>query len=536
MALTSVSQRTTLNNVSQLIVVEDTTDYAGQGVPLDGTWSIEGRISISVTSASGTSTIYNNLSGVTPDILPNSGLTNTIPISLPQDSDGNVLQGTYTVTYAVVAIDPSLVNYNVSSSTTYDYDMELPEVCLTVSINCVGSTVTSYDETDYGTYATTISRVHTLYPPPASPMAVVSGSTSTLIAGPNIYDTTWTQKVSSTVTYTFSDGLIVVMLIEGSREFGVTCDVGLGKIFCCLDKMQKRYDTWLTRNPTKADVFYAETIKPTNEAMLMYKSALDAGATTEAAYWYDQIIQRSGCGEDCGCSSDGPQQIYPVLASIGQFVVDSPDNSITVIPEVVGSITTFHIQVSAALQQIINSFFTTTVSTNTPSYLDITVTGSGTSATNVQIDFLPGSITGATNWVEKRFVIDPTLNDTADYMEFTQDDLINQGTKINNVGSQTVLLGTNVPNQSTDPAVFIITGLLVTGTDAFTADAKVMRSNTALVYTNTKNIEAEVFWINTTTGAVYVRLYNPQTGQPYTLGDLASGTFDSIYIKFNLIA
>lgn len=535
MALTTISIRTTLNNVTQQIVVEDTTDYAGQGVVLDGTWTIAGRISVYLTSASGVSTVYDNLAGLNPDIDPNAGLTNTIPITLPLDTDGNIKQGTYTVNYVLAGEDPLGATINLSITNNYDYDMELPEVCLTVSINCVSSIVTSFDETDYGTYATTTARVHTLYPPPASPMAVVTGTTSVLNAGPNIYDTTWTQKVVTTVTYTFPDGLLAVLLLEGSREFGVTCDIGLGKIFCCIDKLQKRYDSALTQNPVRAKEMYEDTIKPTNEAMLMYKSALDAGDTTRVAYWYAQIIARSGCGEDCGCSSDGPQQVYPALGSVGQFVVDSPDNSISVIPEVNGSITTFHVQVSTAIQNLIASLFSTTVTTATPSYLDVTVSGTGSNRA-YNVDFVPGAITGAANSCVKRFLIDLTLNATADYLEFSQSNLVNQGTKITNVGSQTVLLGTTVPNQSTDIAVFIISGVLVTGTDPIMVDAKVMRSNTTLTYTNTKNIEAEVFWINTTTGAIYVRLYNPQTGQPYTLGDIASGTFDNIYISFNLIA
>lgn len=535
MALTTISARTTLNNVNQQIVVEDTTDYAGQGVPLDGTWTIGGRISIYLTSASGVSTVYDNLSGFGADIDPNGGLTNTVPISLPLDTDGNIKQGTYTVNYVLTGEDPDGNPVNLSVTYNYDYDMDLPEVCLTVSINCVSSIVTSYDETNYGAYATTTARVHTLYPPPASPMAVVTGTTSVLNAGPNIYDTTWTQKVVTTVTYTFPDGLLAVLELTGSREFGVTCDIGLGKIFCCLDKLEKRYDSALTQNPVRAKEMYQDTIKPTQEAMLFYKSALDAGDSTRAAYWYAQIIARSGCGEDCGCSSDGPQQVYPALGSVGQFVVDSPDNSISVIPEVAGSITTFHIQVSSALQLLIASMFNTTVSTTTPSYLEIVQTGTGSNR-NYEINFLPTAITGAANACVKQLVIDLGLDVTADFLEFSKTDLVNQGAKITNVGSQTVLLGTNVPNQSTDIAVFILNGLLVTGTDPIMVDAKVMRSNTALVLTNTKNIEAEVFWINTTTGAIYVRLYNPQTGQPYTLGDIASGTFDNIYISFNLIA
>lgn len=535
MALTTISARTTLNNVNQQIIVEDTTDYAGQGVPLDGTWPIGGRISIYLTSASGVSTVYDNLAGVNADIDPNAGLTNTIPISLPLDTDGNIKQGTYTVNYVMTGQDVDGNEINVSVTYNYDYDMDLPEVCLTVSINCVSSIVTSYDETNYGAYATTTARVHTLYPPPASPMAVVTGTTSVLNAGPNIYDTTWTQKVVTTVTYTFPDGLLAVLELTGSREFGVTCDIGLGKIFCCLDKLEKRYDSALTQNPVRAKEMYQDTIKPTQEAMLFYKSALDAGDSTRAAYWYAQIIARSGCGEDCGCSSDGPQQIYPAFASVGQFVVDSPDNSIAVIPEVNGTITTFHIQVSAAIQNLITNLFSTTVSTGTPSYLTITPSGSGSNR-NYNIDFVPTAIIGAANACVKRFVIDTSTIDGINYLGFTQDDIVNQGAKITNVGLQTVRLGVNVPNQASDVAVFSIMGVLVTGSDPFQASANIIRTNDALVYTNTKNLEVEVFWIDTTTGTIYLRIYNPQTGQPYTLGDLSSGTFDNLYISFNLIA
>lgn len=535
MALTSVSTRTTLNNANQQIVVEDITDYAAQGVPLDGTWPIGGRLRITLTSASGTSTVYDNLAGVNADIDPNVGPTNNIPISLPLDSNGNIRQGTYVVVYVMTGQDSVGNEINLSVSNTYDYDMTLPEVCLSVSINCVSSIVTSYDETDYGAYSTTIARVHTLYPPPTSPMAIVTGTTAVLNAGPNIYDSTWTQGVVTTVTYTFPDGLLAVLLLEGSREFGVTCDVGLGRIFCCLEKLQKRYDSALTQNPIRAAVMFEDTIEPTNQAMLMYKSALDAGASTSAAYWYAQIIARSGCGEDCGCSSDGPQQVYPALGSVGQFVVDSPDNSIAVIPTVVGNITTFHIQVSAAIQALISNLFSTTVSTTTASYLDIIQTGTGSNR-NYEINFLPTSITGAANACVKRFVINPSLNNTADFLEFTQNDLVNQGAKINNVGIQNVLLGGSFPNVSTDVAVFYIYNILINVLDPYIVQTCVMRSENLGTVTNTKNIEAEVMYIGVGSSIIMIRLYNPQTGQPYTLGDLASGTFDSIYISFNLIA
>lgn len=534
MAVTTLSIIPTLNNVNSLIQVQDTTDYVGQGVPLDGSWTISGYLKIDVTSASGASTIYNNIGGGTPDINPNTSSVNSSTINLPQDSSGNILNGSYTITY-YVTLNDGVVDYDATFMQTYDYDMTLPEACLTVSINCQASLLMSFDETDYGSYVSSLSRTHTLYPPPALNLPAITGSQAALQAGPNIYDNTWAQAISTTATYTFPDGLIAILLIEGSREFGVNCDIGLGKIFCCLDKLEKRYDRLTTQNPTAAAEMYEETVKPTQEAMLFYKSSLDCGDTNRAAYWYNQIIERSGCGEDCGCSVDGPQQIYPLNASANSFVVDSPDFSIQVVPEVTGSTTTYHIQVSSAIQALINNMFSTTVSTTTPSYLQIVQTGT-TTTRNYEINFIPTAITGGNNIVEKLFVIQPSEIATPDFLSFTQYDLVNTGTKINHVGSQTVTLGTTVPNQASDIAVFVISGILVNGTDHFTACACVMRSNTSLNLTSLKNIEAEIFWIDDTIGTICLRLFNPITGQPYRLNDIKGTTFDDIYIKFNVIA
>ena len=63
-----------------------------------------------------------------------------------------------------------------------------------------------------------------------------------------------------------------------------------------------------------------------------------------------------------------------------------------------------------------------------------------------------------------------------------------------------------------------------------------MRTNDSVTYTNIANLKAEVFHRDYTTGRIIVRLYNPLTGQPYTLSDLTTGTFDKIYITFNVIA
>lgn len=533
MAVTTLSITPTLNNVNALIQVQDTTDYAGQGVPLDGSWSINGYLKIDVTSASGTSTVYNNLLGASPDISPNTSAANQLPIQLPQDSSGNILNGTYTFTYYVTLNDGS-IDYDVTSTTTYDYNMTLPQACLTVSINCQASIIMSFDETDYGAYVTGLSRVHNLYPPPALNLPVITGSQAALQAGPNIYDNTWSQSIATTVTYTFPDGLIAILLIEGSREFAVNCDIGLGKIYCCMDKLYKRYVRMETRNPVDAANMYQETIRPMLEAMAFYEAALDCGDTNSASHYYNQIIEISGCGEDCGCSADGPQQVYPLNPGAMNFIVESPDFSIQVVPVVVGGTTTYQIQVSAAIQAILSSMFTTTITTGTPSDIQIVQTGS-TPSRNYEINYI-GSSSSAMSFCSKQFMIDPSAASVSPFLPFVQSDVLNVGAAINVVGSQTVVLGTSSPNAASDPAVFLIDGILVDPTAPAVVQAEVMRTNDAVTYTNLANLKAEVFHRDYVTGRIIVRLYNPLTGQSYTLNDLTEGNFERIYIGFNVIA
>jgi len=529
MALTTVSTQLTLNNITQQIVVLDTTDYAGQGVLLDGSQTVLGYITVTVESATGTSTIYSNgTDSVTPDINAVVSLYNTIPITLPRDTDGNILAGNYTITYSVV-VDAGTP---VVASQSFVYDMEMPEVCLSVTINCGSSIVTSYDETDYGTYATVISRVHTLYPPPSSPLSNTVGTTAILTAGPNIYDNTWTQGVATTVTYTFPNGLLAVLLIEGTREFEVVCDLGLSKLLCCIDKLGDKAKRLDCTNIAQASIFFQDTWGPTLAAMTKYLAAISSGTSALADKYYAEIITVSGCGDDCGCSDDSPQQIVPAVGNGSTTIVESPDGSITVVPVVVGSTVTYQIQVSSAIQNLINTFYNVTITTTTPS--DIQIIQSGVVPNrNYEINFLGGS--SAINHQSSRLVIDGSSL-AGNYLDLTVTSQINTGTLIGNFASQTYLLGQNVPNVIGDWAIIKINGVLATGTTPLNITAQINKTNSSLSYTNQNNLDCRLLYVDNTTGEITLILYNPLTGSSYRLGDLTAGTWDLIHISFNVFA
>lgn len=534
MAVTTLSIQTTINNVLGQIQINDTTDYVGQGVVLDGSFAIAGRLAVYLTSASGTQTLYDNLLGVTPDIDPNIGPGNQNVINVARDINGNVLNGTYTVVYQVDITPPTDPQYRVSATTVYDYDQELPKICLTAVVNCVAALVTSYDETNYGPYATSVSRQHTLYPPPASPMAPITGTQQTLIAGPNIYDTTWTQEVIATITFTMPSGLIVIVEKAGSREFKVVCDVALSQIACCLDKLMKKYEALRCKNPVRAQDMYDTIIAPTLRAMTVYEAMIGAGKTDEAAYWYQQIITNSGCDESCGCNSPGPNQIYPVLTSNNSFVVDSPDNSIKVVPEVIGNTTYYHIQVSTAIQNIINNFRNVTITTNTPAALQIVQTGTGSNI-NYELNVI-GSGAGTVLSEQNTLIIIDGTTDGTNYLAWEVHDKGRTGNNIQPFTSQIYVVGQTLPNQATDLAIINVLSVPVTPANRFMVWTQINKSNLSLIPTNLKNIECECLFVDFATGNITLRLYNPQNGNTYTLADLRSGGFDLINIAIKILA
>lgn len=537
MALTTLAIQPTFNNISGQIIVDDQTDYVGQGIPLDGTYTVRGFLAITLASSTGTSTIYNNIGGTTPDIDPTTSTTSVLTIDLPKDSGGNILQGTYSIVYNVIVGDPDQVDVIVADVTdgfSYTYQQDLPTVCLTADVNCQGATITSYDSTDYGLYAT-VSRTHNLYPPPATGATTITGTQASLSSGSPIYDKTWTQEVISTVTYNFPSGLIAIVGVEGSREIPVVCDLGMSKIFCCLKKVFNRYNSLTAKNIVAANDLYIDTVKPMLEAMVMYNAAVAAGNTNGASYYYNLTIETSGCGEDCGCSSSDPQLIEPNIGSSNVTIVTSPDNSISVVPVVDGITTTYQIQVSAALQAALSAIKNTVVTTATPTYLEVTSATVG-NTTTYTVNYKPiGGLGYSTSM--KRLLIDTATTGTspANYMEVTSSEVANIGANIvSPATSHTVLLGQTVPNASTDVALVTIGNVLVDGTLPYQVTAEVMGKYSTAVVGSLADLDVEVLYSNVSSGAVTLRLINPTSGNPYTLADLNTKGYGNIYVTLTI--
>lgn len=522
----------------------DTTNYVSQGVLFGVNASLKGYLKITYNTGSGSTVAYN--AWPTPpnppwpatdssDVAGNAVFSTTV--NIPLTSAGLPLPAEYTVEYkAVVFIGLATI---VSTKTNiYTYSLQDPSICIDTAVNCLNSALESNDATNYSVPNATvvsITRDHTLYPPPASGLAQMGPLNSSTLIYSGIYTTTWTAEIISTVTYLQPDGLIVIAVLSGVKEFQVSCDTNLSKIICCLVNLQNEYEALECKNPVKAQIFKSTRLDPSLQHLALFLAAQSAGNQSKMTSEYQQLIEASGCGGDCGCGDTTPQIVAPVNVTMA-YAVNSPLNTIDVTTVVAGNVTTFNIDIDPAILAAIGNVSNTVVTTTTPSYLTITQVGVAPNL-DYQVDFNPDAVQNVLNM---RFVIDPNLNVGLDYLEFTLDLISQQGTKTQ--VPTNVYLGTDIngavstPNAASDFAIFVVEAPLVTGTDPCIAASNVMRSNDTLLTTSLKNIDAEIFYVDTTTGDVYVRMYNPQNGQAYTLADLKSGTFDKIYINFNLTA
>lgn len=538
----NVSFTTTFNRVTGKITFVDTTNYVAQGFPLGAGASMKGYLQVTYNTGSGNQVVYANLPVPPNPPWPATDSSNvganvvfTADVDIPLTVAGLPIPAQYTVTYYVAAF-VGLVTFTNTAVNTYDYNFTDPSVCIETVVNCMESALQSTDDTDYTVPNATIVnlvRQHTLYPPPASGGVTLGPLNQTTLIYSPIYTTTWTAEVITTVTYLMSDGLIVVVELTGIKEFQVVCDTNLSKILCCLVNLQNEYEALLCKNPVKAELFKNTKLDPSLQHLVLFLAAQSAGNQSKMDAEYNDLVLASGCGTDCGCGDSTPVLVQP--SGIGfAYALTSTGNTITITTSVVGNTITWNIELSAALQAAIASITNTQVSTTTPQFISVTQVGAAPNL-NYQVDF-------DANEVDKLIVIDPNLNASLDYLEFTDTDIVNLGSKINPVGSQSVTLGTDItgavisPNQAGNIAMFVISGLLINGTDPFTATCNVMRTNNTTSATSLKNLDAEIYYVDDTTGDVYMRLYNPQNGQPYTLQDIKTGTWDKVFIKFNLKA
>lgn len=523
---TSLFDETNAN--AKWLYITDVTPYALAGV---SSGDILGYAKVDLTTSDGTTTVYDNIGGSTPDLVRAVGdVSNRIP--LPVDSDGNILKGTYTIRY--VGVDSTGVHADFDQSYTVDYLTASPKIMSNLVIDCGNSRITSKDVTNYGTGYVSFTRQHKLYPPTTLSMSPYSTTTDTLVVT-SIYTQTWAVEIITELVYDTISTLPFTRRISGVREFTVDCDTNLCKILCCLTNIKRTYDGLVNKNPTQAQYYKETIIEPTMENMVLFHEAQACGDVNKQARFKAAILDITDCGSDCGCpdaDSDIPTQVLATSAVDFISVVDSPDNSITVTSSVSGNTTVYHTQVSAAIQNILSSVHDTTVSTATPATIQINTTG--TDPRNYEINYI-GAAPISSKQMEVQIYAFLNPDATSPYALLAPLYLKLEGSawKASNVHSWAI--GTSQPNDDTMTSLISVSNILTSGSYTnITAHAQAMGRGVNAGETLSKKFDVEVFYFSEAgAGQVTLRVLD-ETGAPYNLFDLFRQASPGFYISLTI--
>jgi hypothetical protein len=217
--------------------IQDTTNYAGQGIDINNVKGI-----LKLTTPRGV--VYNTQTYTTPDVTPATSLYSPW-IPLPQNQAGFILAGAYSVQYSVQDVT------TISTQTNnYTYSFIVPEVIITQTPDGYNSTFESRDDTVYGTY-TSLIRTHTVIPPSGSPLSTTSNSNQTIDYSPNIWSGEWASTVTSVLVYTMGDGLIINVSITDTQTI-TAFNIDMNQIRGYIEVLRLRYFTALDKDRDEA--------------------------------------------------------------------------------------------------------------------------------------------------------------------------------------------------------------------------------------------------------------------------------------------
>lgn len=275
--------------------------------PLSGTYAITQNIQATkaitvVAQGPKTFTVAGNITASLP-----TGYSFTITGSTGND-------GTYTVASAsdVAATTEIIVNEAIPSAVadgnivmlftkTFSYtygasNFSLPTILIEQDTDCLQETFASNDTTDYTGFLTSITRAHTVRPP------ISLGADVTLDSPTNpwspIANGPFETDLTSTVSFTFADGLLMDAVLNGIKSSIVDCDLNLNQIFGCLSNLYDNYYAKKNIDKTGADELFA-VIQEWETAITMMNLAISAGDATKAAEYQAQVVAISGCTADC---------------------------------------------------------------------------------------------------------------------------------------------------------------------------------------------------------------------------------------------
>jgi hypothetical protein len=294
----------------------DTSDYAGQGIPLA---NVNG--SFQIISPSG-SQIYNN--GSYTDA--NCDIDVATSTSSQQTINFTPEQGNYLITYTVY--DNNLLTYSTKTITVNNSYVQ-PTITIAQTANCIGQVWTQEDTTDYVVNGVTPTKsiVNTLYYPAGSAgFGAPYSNAASILSTTTFYNGTQTSEITATLSYAFS-GLTVTDVITATKEMKVDCSYYCS-ILCCILSYERLKESYRGNNTVK----FKEANEKFHEIMdyvslIRLSIECNDGASTDIGFYLNIIKSLSNCNSDCDCSGDDFSRVTGWGSVIGADGTDGNDGA-----------------------------------------------------------------------------------------------------------------------------------------------------------------------------------------------------------------
>jgi hypothetical protein len=236
-----------------------------------------------------------------------------------------------TISGAGTGLNSAIVSSTSNSETTHSYNFcdTTPISDLCVESDCFYATLTASDTTPYLATQTILDRVLTInYPRLANgepvEVAVVTNEASQTV-GPAIYTGGYLVTLSTLISWTQSDGLLVFNTVAARSDYTLSCDGSICNAFNCIKAYAVKYQQAVALGSRDLAQFTQQNFQILIYCNL-YNIAVECKNTSEARailvalgeYMSASGVTVAGC--DCGCgqsstNSTEPTVVYPLYNS-----------------------------------------------------------------------------------------------------------------------------------------------------------------------------------------------------------------------------
>ena len=242
-------------------------------------------------------------------------------VSLPTDSDGELIQGQYTITVTLFSSGATGTQFERSQVINYIYDS--PSTSLTSSYSVINPIfLKSIDSTNYTVDGVlpSISRTFTLWYPNGNGSLVTTTDTLSTTGFYGGSPAAHNVALSSVLTYTYATayysdntGSLVPWYVSdtvtGADVINVYSNTSGCDLYCCLKKFNQRVEAAKgTQNyeNLKTDFLYASALKE------LIESAYDCNSSEDVNDIRSEFDRVTGCSGDCSGCGDSVTQVIGI--------------------------------------------------------------------------------------------------------------------------------------------------------------------------------------------------------------------------------